>query len=32
MRGCAVNDEAYVIRTAVGKRQDVLARGGYAPR
>lgn len=33
MRGCAVDDaEAYVIRDAVGKLQDALARAGYAPR
>lgn len=33
VRGCAVDDdEAYVIRAAVGKLQSALARGGCAPR
>lgn len=33
VRGCASSDaEAYVIRAAVGKLQDALARGGYTPR
>ncbi|GAB0079432.1 MULTISPECIES: DUF7706 family protein [Pseudomonas] len=33
VRGCAIDDnEAYTIRAAVGKLQDALARGGYAPR
>lgn len=33
VRGGAIDDdEAYVIRAAVGKLQDALARGGYAPR
>jgi hypothetical protein len=33
VRGCAIDDdEAYVIRVAVGKLQEALARGGYAPR
>ncbi|CRM18943.1 DUF7706 family protein [Pseudomonas sp. 35 E 8] len=32
VRGCAINDdEAFVIRAAVGKLQDALARGGHAP-
>lgn len=32
-RGCAVDDdEAYLIRAAVGKVQDALARSGYNPR
>ncbi|MGM3216538.1 DUF7706 family protein [Pseudomonas sp. PhalM4] len=32
-RGCAIDDdEAYKIRATVGKLQDALARGGYAPR
>ena len=33
LRGCAENDEeAYVIRSAVSKLQDAMARGGYSPR
>lgn len=32
-RGCAIDDdEAYLIRAAVGKVQDALARSGYNPR
>lgn len=33
LRGCAIDDdEAYLIRAAVGKVQDALARSGYNPR
>ncbi|MDD1507726.1 DUF7706 family protein [Pseudomonas sp. CNPSo 3701] len=33
LRGCAESDEeAYLIRSAVSKLQDAMARGGYAPR
>lgn len=33
VRGCAINDdEAHSIRSAVGKLQDALTRGGYVPR
>lgn len=33
IRGCAVDDdEAYLIRAAVGRLQEALANAGYAPR
>lgn len=33
LRACAVDDdEAFQMRSAVNKLQDVLARAGYAPR
>lgn len=33
LRGCAVDDdEAFQMRSALNKLQDVLARAGYAPR
>lgn len=33
IRGCAASDdEAFEMRSAIGKVQDALARAGYAPR
>ena len=33
VRGCAIDDnEAYLIRAAVGKVRDALAGSGYNPR
>lgn len=32
LRGCAVSDEAWVMKSAVDKLQQALREEGYAPR